>query len=220
MLIAIAVFCAIIATRKYLLAPGTLQVNAMMPNPLKVHRFEFPQSVALRLIWSCSRKWIWWVRLVCSAQSGGSLTAQECAGRAHADGPGTFPSARRRLHTPDCLLDCKADTRHQEPEGIAGCKPRRNASSNPISEIQGVGLHRFLSQGGGALHPLPFRLILEATQAEFLQQARDVVWMPADNLGHPVTVSLGFFEGFEQTAAHRLPRGTVESFLVEEWIVF
>jgi len=55
-LIAIAVFCAIIATRKYLLAPGTLQVNAMMPNPLKVHRFEFPQSVALRLIWSCSRK--------------------------------------------------------------------------------------------------------------------------------------------------------------------
>src|SRR5437016_3501723 len=58
------------------------------------------------------------------------------------------------------------------------------------------------------------------TQSEFLQQARDVVWMPPDNLGHLVTVSVGFFKGLEQTAAHRLARGTVQGFLVDEWIVF
>src|SRR5213593_4449003 len=65
---------------------------------------------------------------------------------------------------------------------------------------------------------LLLRLILEITQAEFLQQARDVVWMPADNLGHLFAISVGFFEGFEQTAAHRLARRTVQGFLVEEGI--
>src|SRR5262249_44279504 len=67
-------------------------------------------------------------------------------------------------------------------------------------------------------HYIPFRLILEMTQAEFLEQAWHVVWVPADNFGHLVTVSVSFFEGFEQTAPHGLARGTIQGFLVEERI--
>ena len=58
------------------------------------------------------------------------------------------------------------------------------------------------------------------SQAEFLQQAGDVVGMTADNLGHLVPVPVGFFEGFAQAAAHGLAYGTVQGFLVEERITF
>ena len=65
---------------------------------------------------------------------------------------------------------------------------------------------------------MPFRLILEMTQAEFLEQAWDVVWMPADNSAHLFSVSLGFLVGFEEAPAHCLEDRTIQGFLVEERI--
>src|SRR5437867_13412713 len=56
------------------------------------------------------------------------------------------------------------------------------------------------------------------TQAEFLQQAWDVVWMPADNSAHLFSVSLGFLVGFEEAPAHCLEYRTIQGFLVEERI--
>src|SRR5439155_608805 len=53
------------------------------------------------------------------------------------------------------------------------------------------------------------------TQAEFLQQPWDVVWMAADNAAHLFPVSLRFLEGFEQAAAHRLACNAVQRFLGE-----